>query len=46
MQPEAIRDGLATLDDFDGGDYPRSGDGSMGAPSGLDFVFAHIKGKL
>ncbi len=23
--------------------YPRSGDGSMGAPSGLDFVLAHLK---
>ena len=41
--PENIRDGLATLADFDNGDMPKSGDGSMGSPSALEQVFKHIK---
>ena len=44
--PESIRDGLATLEDFEGGDFPKSGDGSMGAPSALDFVFRHLRAAL
>ena len=44
--PESIRDGLATLEDFDSGDFPKSGDGSMGAPSALDFVFRHLRATL
>ena len=41
--PENIRDGLATLADFDGGDKPLSGDGTMGAPNALQWVLGHLK---
>tara|TARA_R110002072_G_scaffold31735_18_gene97690 strand:+ start:11783 stop:12784 length:1002 start_codon:yes stop_codon:yes gene_type:complete len=41
--PENIRDGQATLADFDNGDMPLSGDGSMGSPSALEQVFKHLK---
>ncbi|MFP6808823.1 MAG: SDR family NAD(P)-dependent oxidoreductase [Pseudomonadales bacterium] len=41
--PENIRDGLATLSDFENGQIPPSGDGSMGAPSALEQIFAHLK---
>ena len=41
--PENIRDGQSTLADFAGGDYPISGDGSMGAPNALEQVFGHLK---
>ena len=41
--PENVRDGQLTLADFDSGDMPSSGDGSMGAPSALDQVFRHLK---
>jgi NAD(P)-dependent dehydrogenase (short-subunit alcohol dehydrogenase family) len=42
-RPENIRDGQATLADFVNGDMPQSGDGSMGSPSALEQVFAHLK---
>ena len=42
--PEHIRDGLDTLADYDAGDMPISGDGSMGAPNALQWVFKHLKG--
>ncbi len=41
--PENIRDGLETLADFDRGDRPISGDGTMGAPDALQRVFGHLK---
>jgi hypothetical protein len=41
--PENIRDGEATLVDFDNGDRPLSGDGTMGSPSALEQVFKHLK---
>jgi len=41
--PENIRDGQATLADFNNGDMPKSGDGSMGSPSALEQVFNHLK---
>ena len=41
--PENVRDGQATLEDFDRGDRPVSGDGSMGSPSALEQVFKHLK---
>ena len=41
--PENIRDGLKTLADFDRGDRPISGDGTMGAPDALQRVFGHLK---
>jgi len=41
--PENIRDGLQTLADFEGGDMPISGDGSMGGPNALERVFGHLK---
>lgn len=41
--PESVRDGQQTLDDFKNGDMPKSGDGSMGAPSALEQVFRHLK---
>ena len=41
--PENIRDGLGTLADFDRGDRPTSGDGTMGAPDALQRVFGHLK---
>jgi hypothetical protein len=41
--PENIRDGHGTLADFENGDMPISGDGSMGSPSALEQVFKHLK---
>ncbi len=41
--PENVRDGRQTLTDFESGDMPLSGDGSMGSPSALERVFAHLK---
>jgi 3-hydroxyacyl-CoA dehydrogenase/3a,7a,12a-trihydroxy-5b-cholest-24-enoyl-CoA hydratase len=41
--PESIRDGEATLADFENGDMPTSGDGTMGSPSALEQVFKHLK---
>ncbi|MFT7128227.1 MAG: 3-hydroxyacyl-CoA dehydrogenase/3a,7a,12a-trihydroxy-5b-cholest-24-enoyl-CoA hydratase [Gammaproteobacteria bacterium] len=41
--PENIRDGQQILADFDNGDMPVSGDGSMGSPTALDQVFGHLK---
>jgi len=41
--PENIRDGQDTLANFANGDMPNSGDGSMGSPSALEQVFAHLK---
>jgi 3-hydroxyacyl-CoA dehydrogenase/3a,7a,12a-trihydroxy-5b-cholest-24-enoyl-CoA hydratase len=41
--PENIRDGEATLSDFDNGDMPISGDGTMGGPNALEQVFKHLK---
>jgi hypothetical protein len=41
--PEDIRDGQETLSDFDAGDMPVSGDGAMGAPNALQWVFRHLK---
>lgn len=41
--PENIRDGQQTLADFEHGDMPRSGDGTMGAPNALQWVYAHLK---
>jgi 3-hydroxyacyl-CoA dehydrogenase/3a,7a,12a-trihydroxy-5b-cholest-24-enoyl-CoA hydratase len=43
--PEDIRDGQQTLADFDSGDMPNSGDGSMGAPSALERVLKHVMAK-
>lgn len=42
-QPENIRDGQETLNDFENGDRPKSGDGTMGGPSALEQVFKHLK---
>jgi len=42
-QPEAIRDGQNDLEDFDQGDRPIYGDGSMGAPYAHARVFGHLK---
>jgi NAD(P)-dependent dehydrogenase (short-subunit alcohol dehydrogenase family) len=42
-QPEHIRAGLDTLNDFTEGQLPRSGDGAMGAPNALEQVFGHLK---
>jgi hypothetical protein len=44
--PEHIRDGLATLADFETrgkGHAPKSGDGSMGGPNAIEFLLAHLK---
>jgi len=41
--PENIRDGETKLADFDHGDRPISGDGTMGSPSALEQVFKHLK---
>ena len=41
--PEDIRDGQATLSDFENGDMPMSGDGTMGGPSAFEQVLNHIK---
>eukprot|EP00747_Dinoflagellata_sp_TGD_P023463 gnl/TRDRNA2_/TRDRNA2_129821_c1_seq1.p1 gnl/TRDRNA2_/TRDRNA2_129821_c1~~gnl/TRDRNA2_/TRDRNA2_129821_c1_seq1.p1 ORF type:complete len:192 (-),score=30.65 gnl/TRDRNA2_/TRDRNA2_129821_c1_seq1:42-617(-) len=41
--PEDVRDGLATLADFEHGDIPRSGDGSMGAPMPFERVLRHLR---
>lgn len=41
--PEAIRDGQDDLENFDQGDRPMSGDGSMGGPSALARVVEHLK---
>jgi len=41
--PEHVQQGLATLADFEHGDMPPSGDGSMGGPSPLARVLDHIK---
>ncbi|EAW29974.1 probable short-chain dehydrogenase [marine gamma proteobacterium HTCC2143] len=41
--PENIRDGQQTLADFDHGDMPKSGDGTMGAPNALQRVYRHLK---
>lgn len=46
--PENVRDGQATLNDFTGdastkATHPIMGDGSMGAPNALEFVFGHLK---
>lgn len=41
--PENIRDGETTLADFEHGDRPLSGDGTMGSPSALEQVFKHLK---
>jgi NAD(P)-dependent dehydrogenase (short-subunit alcohol dehydrogenase family) len=41
--PENIRDGQTTLADFENGDRPKSGDGTMGSPSALEQVFKHLK---
>ena len=41
--PENIRDGQQILADFENGDMPVSGDGSMGAPTALERVFSHLK---
>jgi (3R)-3-hydroxyacyl-CoA dehydrogenase / 3a,7a,12a-trihydroxy-5b-cholest-24-enoyl-CoA hydratase / enoyl-CoA hydratase 2 len=40
--PEHVRDGSATLADFEGGDTPPSGDGSMGGPNALERVMSHL----
>lgn len=42
-EPEHIRAGLDSLNDFSAGQLPRSGDGAMGAPNALEVVFAHLK---
>ncbi len=41
--PENVRDGQATLADFEHGHMPVSGDGTMGGPSALEQVLRHIK---
>jgi (3R)-3-hydroxyacyl-CoA dehydrogenase / 3a,7a,12a-trihydroxy-5b-cholest-24-enoyl-CoA hydratase / enoyl-CoA hydratase 2 len=41
--PEHIRDGQDTLNDFAGGDRPRSGDGKMGSPNALEQIFRHLR---
>ena len=41
--PEDIRDGQKALSDFENGDMPISGDGTMGGPSAFEQVFNHIK---
>jgi hypothetical protein len=41
--PENIRDGLETLADFDRGDRPISGQGTMCAPNALQRVFGYLK---
>jgi len=41
--PEHVQQGLDTLADFEHGDMPPSGDGSMGGPSPLTRVFDHLK---
>ena len=41
--PENIRDGQPTLADFENGDMPVSGDGSMGSPTAMEQVFGHLK---
>ena len=41
-QPEHVRDGSATLADFEAGDAPPSGDGSMGGPNALERVMSHL----
>jgi NAD(P)-dependent dehydrogenase (short-subunit alcohol dehydrogenase family) len=41
--PEHIQAGLGTLADFDNGDMPPSGDGSMGGPGPMQWVLDHIK---
>lgn len=43
--PEHIRDGQDTLHDYANGDMPRSGDGAMGSPNALEWVFGHLKSK-
>ncbi len=42
-EPEHIRDGLETLNNFAEGDMPRSGDGTMGAPTALEQIFRHLR---
>jgi hypothetical protein len=41
--PENVRDGQATLADFEHGDMPISGDGTMGSPTALEQVLRHVK---
>ena len=41
--PEHVRDGASTLSDFEHGDLPKSGDGTMGGPSPLQRVHQHLK---
>ena len=41
--PEHVRDGQETLADFENGDMPTSGDGTMGGPSAFEQVLNHIK---
>lgn len=41
--PEHVQSGLDTLADFDNGDMPPAGDGSMGGPSPLQWVLNHLK---
>jgi 3-hydroxyacyl-CoA dehydrogenase/3a,7a,12a-trihydroxy-5b-cholest-24-enoyl-CoA hydratase len=41
--PEHVQQGLATLADFEHGDMPPSGDGSMGGPGPLPRVLDHLK---
>ena len=41
--PEHIRDGQATLNDFEKGHMLRSGDGAMGSPTALEQVVTHLR---
>jgi 3-hydroxyacyl-CoA dehydrogenase/3a,7a,12a-trihydroxy-5b-cholest-24-enoyl-CoA hydratase len=41
--PENVRDGQATLANFEHGDMPISGDGTMGSPTALEQVLRHVK---
>ena len=44
--PEDIIDSREVLSDFENGDMPTSGDGTMGGPSAYERVFRHIKSDL
>lgn len=41
--PEHVQAGLDTLADYDNGDMPPSGDGSMGGPGPLHWILKHLK---
>ena len=41
--PENVRYGQVTLADFEHGDMPISGDGTMGSPTALEQVLRHVK---